>query len=79
MKASVNDNVELLVDVPGETQPWQIPKGTRGVVVEAFEHPEEGYAVDVSLPDASSSTEFRYDNVMLEPDQFIVVLASPRY
>ncbi|TVY05338.1 hypothetical protein FPV58_06535 [Mycolicibacterium porcinum] len=44
--------------------------------MEAFEHPEEGYAVDVSLPDASSSTEFRYDNVMLEPDQFIVVQSA---
>ncbi|KHO20491.1 hypothetical protein QQ44_25855 [Mycolicibacterium setense] len=73
MKASVNDSVELLVDMPGETQSWQIPKGTRGVVVEVFQHPAEGYAVDVSLPDASSSTKFRYDNVMLEPTQFIVV------
>ncbi|ABK71612.1 hypothetical protein DIQ79_08960 [Mycolicibacterium smegmatis] len=36
----------------------------------------EGYAVDVSLPDASSSTKFRYDNVMLEPDQFIVVRSA---
>ncbi|AFP42036.1 hypothetical protein PXH78_33130 [Mycolicibacterium smegmatis] len=76
MKARVNDSVELLVDVPGETQSWQIPKGTRGVVVEVFQHPVEGYAVDVSLPDASSSTKFRYDNVMLEPDQFIVVRSA---
>ena len=73
MKANVNDRIELLVDLPGVTQTWPIPKGTGGVIVETFEQPEEGYAVDVSLPDASSSTGFRYDNVMLEPDQFVVV------
>ena len=73
MKAHANDKVELLVDMVGQTQPWPIPKGTLGVVVEAYEHPEEGYAVDVSIPDESSVTGFRYDNVMLEPDQFVVV------
>jgi hypothetical protein len=43
------------------------------VVVEAYEHPKEGHAVDVSMPDESSFTGFRYDNVILAPGQFVVV------
>jgi hypothetical protein len=75
MKARVNDSVELLVDVPGEVQPAVIPSGTRGVVMEAYEQPVEGYAVDVNIPDGSSSTGYNYDNVFLYPDQFVVVPA----
>jgi hypothetical protein len=73
VKARVRDEIELLVDVPGESQSWPIPRGTRGVVVEAYEQPIEGYAVDVNLPDKTSTTGYRYDNVILMADQFRVL------
>ncbi|ALI29831.1 hypothetical protein XA26_60500 [Mycolicibacterium fortuitum] len=33
------------------------------MVIEAYEQPIEGYAVDVNIPDESSLSGFRYDNV----------------
>ncbi|MUL84781.1 MULTISPECIES: hypothetical protein [unclassified Mycolicibacterium] len=72
MKAREWDSVVLTVDVPGAFRD-NIPKGTTGVVIEAYEQPTEGYAVDVSIPDESSLSGFQYDNVILYPDQFDVV------
>jgi hypothetical protein len=77
MKARVDDTVELLVDVPGLSLRGEvIPKGTQGGVVEAYDEPTEGYAVDVAIPDDSSTTGYRYDNLILYPDQFRVVTHS---
>ncbi len=72
-KASVEDSVELLVEVPSEFRNEMIPKGTRGTVVERYEHPREGYSIDVAIPDDSLVGGFRYENVVLIPEQFAVI------
>lgn len=78
MKARIYDCVILTVDVPSEFSDAIIPRGTSGAVVEAYDQPTEGYAVDVNIPDDTSSAGFRYDNVILYPDQFdIVPTGSP--
>jgi hypothetical protein len=76
MKAHVDDTVELLVDVPSDFSDAVIPKGTVGNVVEAYEIPREGYAVDVAIPDSSLIGGFRYDNLVLLPEQFRVLPAE---
>lgn len=80
MKAGVDDKVELVVDVPSDFSDAVIPTGTRGNVVEVYEAPQEGYAVDVAIPDKSLVGGFKYDNVILRPEQFRVVTrhSSPR-
>jgi hypothetical protein len=72
-KASVEDSVELLVEVPSEFRNEMIPRGTRGTVVERYEHPREGYSVDLAIPDNSLVGGFRYENVVLIPEQFAVI------
>ncbi|MDP9388061.1 MAG: hypothetical protein M3Q48_09045 [Actinomycetota bacterium] len=69
--AKQGDYVQLLRDVDGYLVP-RIPEGTHGVVVEAYEAPVEGYAVDVGLRDPSTG-ERVYDNVILRPEQFRVL------
>ena len=76
-KASINDNVELLVDVPSDFDNGIIPKGSRSIVVERYEHPKEGYSIDVVIPDATLIGGLRYENVVLTPDQFNVTAVSP--
>jgi hypothetical protein len=74
MKAGVWDEVRLVVDVPGFASNREtIPAGTVGVVVEAYGEPEEAYAVDTAIPDIRLAGGYEYDNVLLKPDQFIVV------
>lgn len=72
-KASVEDSVELLVEVQSEFRNEMIPRGTRGTVVERYEHPREGYSIDVAIPDDSLVGGFRYENVVLIPEQFAVI------
>lgn len=72
LKASFNDNVELLVDIPSDFCNGIIPRGTRGTVVERYEHPQEGYSIDLAIPDDSLVGGFRYENVVLMPEQFAV-------
>jgi hypothetical protein len=71
-KASVDDVVELVVDVPSEFSDGMIPKGTHGTVVERYEQPREGYSIDLAIPDDTLVGGFRYENVVLLPEQFIV-------
>ena len=50
MKAKVNDRVKTLVTVEGLPKERDIPAGSIGVVIEAYESPEaEGYAVDFAF------------------------------
>ncbi|HEX8109674.1 MAG TPA: hypothetical protein VF516_18210 [Kofleriaceae bacterium] len=72
-KASVEDSVELVVEVPSEFRNEMIPRGTRGTVVERYEHPREGYSIDLAIPDSSLVGGFRYENVVLIPEQFVVI------
>lgn len=71
-KAQVDDIVELLVDVSSDFSDGVIPKGTHGTVVECYDHPVEGYSVDLSIADESMVGGFRYENVILTPGQFAV-------
>jgi hypothetical protein len=71
-KASVDDLVELLVDVPSEFSDRVIPSGTRGTVVARHEQPKEGYPIDLAFRDDSSIGGFRYEDVVLTPEQFAV-------
>jgi hypothetical protein len=71
-KASTGDEVELLVDVPSDFRDGMIPKGTRGTVIERYEQPREGYSIDLAIPDNSLAGGFRYENVVLTPEQFAV-------
>lgn len=71
-KASAYDIVALAEDVPSDFSEGMIPQGTRGTVVERYEQPEEGYSVDLAIPDDALVGGFRYENVVLLPEQFIV-------
>ena len=74
MKAKVDDWVKTLVTVEGLPNERDIPAGSIGVVIEAYESPEaEGYGVDFALPDPSLIGGFAYANAYLEPDQFEVI------
>ncbi len=73
MKATVYDSIKTLVDIQSEFFDWVIPYGTIGTIVECYQQPKEGYAVDVAIPDKSHVGEFVYDNIILFPDQFEVV------
>ncbi len=73
VKASVHDSIKTLADVQSGFFGWVIPHGTIGTVVECYQQPKEGYAVDVAIPDQNRDGELFYDNVILFPDQFEVV------
>jgi len=60
-KASVEDSVELLVEIPSDFRNEMIPSGTRGTVVEGYEDPKEGYSIDLAIPDDSLVGGFRYE------------------
>ena len=77
-KASVDDIVELVVDVPSDFSDGVIPRGTRGTLVERYEQPKEGYSIDLAIPDDALVGGFRYENVVLLPEQFAVRDQSDR-
>jgi hypothetical protein len=68
----INSKIQTLVDVESDFSEQIIPKGSIGIVVECYEHPE-GYAVDIPIPDERFVGDFTYENVVLAPDQFIVL------
>ena len=74
MKAKEYDRIRTLVEVrEGFWRHRVFPAGTRGTIIECYSDPEEGYAVDLAVPDETSVTGFDYGNVILKPDQFEVV------
>ncbi|MBW4508683.1 MAG: DUF4926 domain-containing protein [Scytonematopsis contorta HA4267-MV1] len=72
MKAKLYDQIKTLVDVQAEFNDQIVPKNTPGTVVECYENPE-GYAVDLSVPNANLVGELEYVNVILYPEQFAVL------
>jgi hypothetical protein len=40
-----------LIDVSSDFRDGMIPKGTRGTVVDRYQQPKEGYAIDLEIPD----------------------------
>ena len=73
MKATPNDLIRTLVDVTADFSDRVIPAGTEGVVVEAYDTPKEGYAVDLAIEDDSLVGGYDQENVVLYPEQFTVV------
>jgi hypothetical protein len=73
MKATPNDRIRTLVEVTADFSDRIIPAGTEGVIVEAYDSPREGYAVDLAIEDDSLVGGYDYENVVLGPDQFMVV------
>lgn len=76
MKAKVYSRVVLTEDVwSGWSSPQDrlVPRGTRGTVVECYEKPCEGYAVDVEFPDETLPSGYDFDNIILRPEQFDVL------
>jgi hypothetical protein len=72
MKAKVNDSIQTLNAITADFSDLVIVKGTIGAVVECYENPE-GYAVDLAIPNPQIIGGFTYENVILSPEQFIVI------
>ncbi|MGG6267739.1 hypothetical protein ACQ4M3_12600 [Leptolyngbya sp. AN03gr2] len=73
MKASVYDLVKTLTQVQSDFKPEvMIPAGTIGTVIECYEQPE-GYAVDLAIPNEQLVGGYEYHNVILSPQQFVVI------
>lgn len=72
MKAKIYDAIVTTVDARGDFSVKVIPKGTKGTIVEYYKEPQEGYAVDLALPDDSLVGDFSYENVILYPVQFVL-------
>ncbi len=74
----VNSKVQTVVEVESDFSDRIIPKGNIGMVVECYEHPE-GYAVDIPIPDESAVGGFTYENVILTPEQCVVLNETQIY
>lgn len=72
-KANVYDGIVTLVEVTSGFSRRMFPPGTIGTIVDCYDEPEEGYAVDLAVPDDTLVGGFAYDNVILLPHQFRVV------
>ncbi|GAP97376.1 hypothetical protein [Leptolyngbya sp. NIES-2104] len=73
MKVKLYDQIQTLVDVSSDFNDRPIPSGTIGTIVECYTHPEEGYAVDLRIANPALIGEATYENVILQPEQFIVI------
>ncbi|MFB2920141.1 MULTISPECIES: hypothetical protein [Aerosakkonema] len=73
MKAKIYDEIKTLVDIPVDFGNRVLAKGTLGTIIECYEQPQEGYAVDLAIPDERWVGGFDYENVILFPEQFVVV------
>jgi hypothetical protein len=72
LKAALYARVELVTDITNGFRDEVVPQGTQGTIVHRFDCPE-GYAVDITLPDPTAPNEVVYDNIIVTPDQFIVL------
>jgi hypothetical protein len=70
MKALEYSKIRTLVELHSDYLDRLIPVGTEGTVIECYEDPQEGYAVDIALPDNNQITGYQYDNIILYPNQF---------
>lgn len=77
MKAQTYDRIKTLVDIPANFGKSMIPKGTIGTVIECYERPKEGYAVDLTILSETGEPGFEYENVILYPEQFSIVSDTP--
>lgn len=72
MKANLYDGIVTLIDISIHRNKRIIPQGTKGTIVECYNNPE-GYAVDLAVPDTRWVGGFEYENVILTPEQFIII------
>lgn len=72
MKANLYDGIVTLVDISLDLSKRIIPKETLGTIVECYENPE-GYSVDLAIPDSRWVGGYDYENIILVPEQFIVI------
>jgi hypothetical protein len=73
MKAKLYDQVKTLVELPSEFNDHTILSGAIGTIVECYTSPQEAYAVDLKIPNPALVGGSTYENVVLRPDQFIVL------
>jgi hypothetical protein len=73
MKANRYDPVKTLVELQSEFSDRTIASGTIGTIVECYSAPEEGYAVDLAIPNPAWVGGSAYENIILRPNQFIVI------
>lgn len=73
MKATLYEQIETVVNLQSEFSDRIISKGAIGTIVECYTVPEEGYAVDLKIPNPSLVGGTTFENVVLRPDQFIVI------
>jgi len=72
----VRQAVRTVVDVVSGFTGRRIPAGTYGVIVEKYSSPE-GYAADLGIPSRELIGGYQFDNVVLRPEEFIVVDEFP--
>ncbi len=77
MKAQVYDRIETIIEIQIKFRQRSIPKGTIGTILECYKYPQENYSVDLTIPDSTISGGFDYENIILSPEQFIVVNDTP--
>ena len=75
MKAKINDSIQTLNDITADFADSVIPKGTLGAVVECYINPE-AYAIDLMIPNPKLIGGFTYENVILLPENFIVITSQ---
>ncbi len=73
MKAKINDEIRTVTNIQSTWEDRVFPKGMIGIIVECYQSPEEGYAVDLVIPDEALVGEFDYENIILKPEQFEVI------
>jgi hypothetical protein len=78
MKAKINDSIQTLEDITADFSDLIIIKGTVGAVVECYENPE-AYAIDLAISNPKLIGGFSYENVILAPEQFIVITSSSQF
>ncbi len=73
MTVKLYDQIKTLADLQSEFGDHAILKGAIGTIVECYTSPKEGYSVDLVVPNSSLVGGSTYDNLILRPDQFVVV------
>lgn len=78
MKAQVYDRIQTVIEIQIKFPQRSIPQGTIGTIVDCYQYPKESYSVDLTIPDSTMTGGFDYENLILSPEQFIVVNNTPQ-
>lgn len=77
MKAQVYNRIKTVMAIEIKFSRRLIPEGTVGTVQECYEYPKESYSVDLTIPDTTVPGGLDYENVILYPEQFMIVETTP--